>query len=85
MDGRAQGTVRGVDPSTARHDAASAQPTFMTPLPKRRWSTQRQGKRRAAINLKLPTLIPCPNCKKPTTAHRACAHCGYYKGRKVTR
>jgi large subunit ribosomal protein L32 len=45
----------------------------------------RQGKRRAAIHFKLPTLVVCPNCHQPTFPHRACAHCGFYKGQKVTR
>jgi len=57
----------------------------MTPLQKRRHSTMRQGKRRASINLKLPTLIECPNCHKATRSHMACAYCGFYKGLKATR
>jgi large subunit ribosomal protein L32 len=55
----------------------------MTPLPKRRLSRQRQGKRRAAIKLQNPTLTKCPNCgifKKPPTA---CPSCGQYKGKQV--
>lgn len=57
----------------------------MTPLTKRRWSTLRQGRRRATINLSLPKLIECTNCHKPTFPHRACAFCGFYKGSKVTK
>ncbi|MEK9201091.1 MAG: 50S ribosomal protein L32 [Patescibacteria group bacterium] len=55
----------------------------MTPLPKRRWSTRRQGKRRATIGIDLPTLTKCTNCKELTRPHMACAHCGFYKGAKV--
>lgn len=55
----------------------------MTPLPKRRWSTHRQGRRRATISLKLPSLVACKNCHKLTFAHKACAHCGFFKGKKV--
>ncbi len=57
----------------------------MTPLTKRRWSTLRQGRRRATIKLPLPQLIACPQCHQPTFPHRACQHCGFYKGRKVTK
>jgi large subunit ribosomal protein L32 len=28
-------------------------------------------------------LISCENCGEATLPHRACAACGYYKGRKV--
>lgn len=55
----------------------------MTPLPKKRRSTRRQGIRRAAINLPLPQLVACANCHEPTRPHRVCAHCGFYKGKKV--
>lgn len=50
----------------------------MTPLPKRRWSTRRQGKHRAS--LKSTTLTPgkCVNCGQPTINHSACQACGYY-------
>ncbi len=34
----------------------------MAPLPKRRHSTQRQGKRRRKIKIKLTSLYSCPNC-----------------------
>lgn len=57
----------------------------MTPLPKKRHSTRRQGIRRATHKLTLPHLISCPNCHQPTLAHRACTHCGFYKGRRVTK
>jgi large subunit ribosomal protein L32 len=31
-----------------------------------------------------PHLIACPNCGEPVIAHRACAACGFYKGKSVT-
>jgi large subunit ribosomal protein L32 len=25
----------------------------------------------------------CPNCREPKPPHRACPHCGYYRGRQI--
>ncbi len=55
----------------------------MGALPKRRISTHRKGKRRAAIKIKPSSLYPCPNCGQPKQSHQVCPHCGYYKGKKV--
>ncbi|MFZ5366316.1 MAG: 50S ribosomal protein L32 [Patescibacteria group bacterium] len=55
----------------------------MTPLPKRKHSTRRQGKRRAAISYLLPNLVTCPNCRQLKPAHQVCPKCGYYKGKEV--
>jgi large subunit ribosomal protein L32 len=30
-----------------------------------------------------PTLVACANCGEPSVPHRACASCGFYKGRSV--
>jgi large subunit ribosomal protein L32 len=30
-----------------------------------------------------PQLIACANCGEPSVPHRACAACGYYKGKSV--
>ena len=30
-----------------------------------------------------PALGKCPNCHEMKQPHRACPHCGYYKGRPV--
>jgi len=57
----------------------------MTPLPKRRHSTRRGGKRKAAIHLVLPQLLTCPNCKKPRIPHRVCRSCGFYGGKEVVK
>ncbi|PIU28609.1 50S ribosomal protein L32 [Candidatus Woesebacteria bacterium CG07_land_8_20_14_0_80_44_9] len=53
----------------------------MTPLPKKKHTRSRSGKRRnAATNkLKLANLTRCSNCKKLRMSHVACPSCGHYK------
>lgn len=53
------------------------------PNPKRRHSAQRRAKRRTHDALKASGLAECPNCHEPKMPHRACPHCGKYKGREV--
>jgi large subunit ribosomal protein L32 len=53
------------------------------PNPKRRHSKQRTSKRRAHDALKSPQLATCPNCHEPKLPHRACPHCGQYRGRAI--
>src|SRR3989344_446517 len=53
----------------------------MAPLPKRRHSTRRGGKRKASIHLLLPKSITCPNCGSIRLPHRACKTCGFYGGK----
>ncbi|MBI4414545.1 MAG: 50S ribosomal protein L32 [candidate division NC10 bacterium] len=53
------------------------------PLPKRRHSNARTRKRRAHHALSTPTLGPCPQCHELRRPHRACPHCGGYRGRTV--
>jgi len=55
----------------------------MAPLPKRRWSTARQGKKRASFVLVKPNLCRCPNCGEVKLPHTVCPRCGFYKGKKV--
>lgn len=55
----------------------------MAPLPKRRWSTRRQGKKRASFALKFPDVTNCPNCGKGKLSHQVCPACGFYKGKEV--
>ena len=52
----------------------------MTPLPKRRHSSRRGGKREKA-NMKASLSIPniCPKCHAVKLPHRACPKCGFYK------
>ncbi|OGM11446.1 50S ribosomal protein L32 [Candidatus Woesebacteria bacterium RBG_16_34_12] len=51
----------------------------MTPLPKKKHTKSRSGKRSGAKKGRLPTLTRCPSCKKLKPSHRACPHCGAYK------
>jgi large subunit ribosomal protein L32 len=55
----------------------------MTPLPKRRLSTRRGGKRQAAIKLANPTGIKCGNCGAFIKPHIICPKCGYYQGKPI--
>lgn len=48
----------------------------MAPLPKRRHSTQRKGKRKKTRILGLPNLVKCKNCRKFKIPHRICRYCG---------
>ena len=53
-------------------------------VPKRRTTRSKRNMRRANHDkVTAPNLIPCPNCGEPVVSHRACASCGYYKGRQV--
>ncbi|MFA5136898.1 MAG: 50S ribosomal protein L32 [Patescibacteria group bacterium] len=47
----------------------------MTPLPKRKHSTRRKGKRLAHGSFMLPKLVVCKNCGKKKLAHRICKYC----------
>jgi len=53
------------------------------PVPKRRTSTSKKNKRRAHDALDAPTPVACPECGESTLRHRACPHCGMYRGRQV--
>lgn len=53
------------------------------PNPKRRHSKSRRDRRRAHDALKPLYLSVCPSCGEPKLPHRACPHCGYYRGRPV--
>lgn len=52
--------------------------------PKRKTSKARRDKRRSHIKLEVVPLTSCPNCGTPHQRHRACAECGYYRGRQIT-
>ncbi|MEW6244988.1 MAG: 50S ribosomal protein L32 [Bacillota bacterium] len=52
-------------------------------VPKKKTSKARRDKRRANWKLAVPGLIECPQCHELRLPHRACAHCGYYKGRSI--
>jgi large subunit ribosomal protein L32 len=52
-------------------------------VPKRKTSTSKRNKRRAHDALKAPSVVSCPECSEPMVRHRACPHCGQYRGRQV--
>ncbi|MBF7083569.1 50S ribosomal protein L32 [Desulfallas sp. Bu1-1] len=52
-------------------------------VPKRKRSKQRNRQRRAQQKIEAPKLVECPQCHELIVPHRACAECGYYKGRKA--
>lgn len=47
----------------------------MAPLPKRKFSTQRTGKRERVKAKTLPKLVKCKNCGKKKRAHLTCKYC----------
>lgn len=51
--------------------------------PKRKQSKSRTRKRRSHHALDCPVPGLCPQCRQPKPIHRACPHCGYYKGKRV--
>lgn len=55
----------------------------MGPLPKRRHSSTRRGKRRSHDALTLNHLVVCESCGEYHVAHRVCQKCGTYKGETV--
>ncbi len=55
----------------------------MGPLPKRKLSKGRRGRRRQHDALHPVTLIACDNCGEMKRPHVVCPHCGYYGGREI--
>jgi large subunit ribosomal protein L32 len=55
----------------------------MTPLPKRKHSRARKGKRRNSINLTIKQNAVCKNCKEPKKPFTVCKNCGYYQDKQV--
>ncbi|MBI2765042.1 MAG: 50S ribosomal protein L32 [Chloroflexi bacterium] len=55
----------------------------MPPLPKRKYPSSRQGKRRSHLTIQMPHVVECPSCRAPQLAHTACPVCGKYRGREV--
>lgn len=54
------------------------------PVPKKRHSNIRQGKRRFSnYRLKGFSVSKCPNCGAPALPHQACSNCGRYAGRQA--
>jgi len=50
----------------------------MGALPKKKHAKARSKTRRAAIRLKLPGLVVCPNCGELKIPHTICTKCGSY-------
>jgi len=48
---------------------------YMAPLPKRKHSTQRKGKREKTRIKKLPQLVRCKECHRLKLPHQICPHC----------
>lgn len=57
----------------------------MAPLPKRRHSTRRGGKRKASIKLSSIGLAKCPNCGVLRAPHLVCKSCGFYNGKETVK
>lgn len=51
--------------------------------PQRKTSKSVRDSRRSHHALKVPGMVECTNCLEKTYPHRACIHCGYYKGREI--
>ncbi len=53
----------------------------MTPLPKKKHTKSRSGKRLNSPSNKkgLPQVLKCPSCGKLKAPHKACPSCGFYK------
>jgi len=51
--------------------------------PKRRHSKARRDRRRSHDALRRPVGSLCLNCGETKLPHRACQHCGHYRGRDV--
>lgn len=52
----------------------------MGPLPKKRLSRSRRGRRRAHDALTLKQLAKCETCGAYHLAHHVCKKCGSYRG-----
>ncbi|MSP26776.1 MAG: 50S ribosomal protein L32 [Myxococcales bacterium] len=53
-------------------------------VPKRKTTPSKRDMRRAQnVKITPAQYIHCDNCRNVTQPHRACAACGFYKGRLV--
>ena len=54
-------------------------------VPKKRTSSMRRNRRRAAnFKIRPANVTLCPKCKEPVMSHRVCPSCGFYKDVQVT-
>ena len=56
----------------------------MGALPKKKHAKARSKTRQAAIRLKLPGLVVCPNCGELKIPHTICSKCGSYGPKKAS-
>ena len=52
-------------------------------LPAKRTTSSKRDMRRSHHALFAVNFGTCPKCGTPALPHRACANCGFYKGREV--
>ncbi len=55
----------------------------MAPLPKKKHSRSRKGRRNAHDAIGSPSLSKCGGCQEVIQPHRLCPYCGNYKGRTM--
>ena len=55
----------------------------MPPLPKKKHSKGKKGRKSSHHALRRISLAECPQCHSARLPHRACPSCGYYNGRQV--
>ena len=55
----------------------------MPPLPKKKHSRARKGKRNAHNSIESPALSVCNGCDSVIQPHRICKFCGNYKGKTM--
>ncbi len=53
------------------------------PVPKKRTSRSKRGKRRSHDALSHPAISTCPECGAAMAPHRVCPECGMFKGEEV--
>ena len=51
--------------------------------PKHKISKTRRNKRRTHKKLRLPNIVPCPQCHEFKLPHYVCPNCGTYKGEEI--
>lgn len=52
-------------------------------LPSKKRTSQSKHDRASHFAIKHKSLGACPKCAKPIMSHKACPHCGTYKGKVV--
>ncbi|MCX6023145.1 MAG: 50S ribosomal protein L32 [Chloroflexi bacterium] len=53
----------------------------MAPLPKKKTSKSKKGRRTLHLHATTVHLVVCPQCRLPKPSHQVCPSCGHYKGR----